>query len=113
MDLIICIVVLWALAKGILAIGGVHRRVSLGGFFGGMFAAPTLGWPTGVQEEDRDRIWSWEAPLPTPASGDPAAVYRDPERAFATLDPDLGGGEIEDVATAPIPVRRVRGRARW
>jgi hypothetical protein len=52
---------------------------------GGLFAGPgELGWPAGVQEEDRDRIWSWAPP--------PQAVE----------------GDLIDRDVAPVPVRPVR-----
>ena len=37
--------------------------------FGGMFRAPGLGWPSGVQEDD-DLQWSWSATKATAPSID-------------------------------------------
>jgi hypothetical protein len=64
MDLLIYIVVFGALATGLIVLGGTYGRSGPTGLLRGMFSSPTLGWPVGVQEEDRDRIWSWDQ-LPT------------------------------------------------
>ena len=64
MDLLIYVVVFGALAKGLIVLGGAHGQSEPTGLLRGMFSSPTLGWPEGVQEEDRDRIWAWDS-LPT------------------------------------------------
>jgi hypothetical protein len=74
------------LARGARALGvHVRARPTDAALLGGLFAGPgELGWPPGVQEEDRDRIWSW-APRPQAVEGD-------------LIDRDV----------APVPVGRVR-----
>jgi hypothetical protein len=89
MELLIYLAVFAVVAYGLVALGGAYVRAGPAGLFGGMFRAPTLGWPVGVQEEDRDRVWSWAPPGAEP---DDADVI------------DLGGSTVE-----PTPVRRVRG----
>jgi hypothetical protein len=80
-----------ALAKSLRLVRSVYGRASPAGLFAGMFVAPGLGWPEGVQEEDLDRPWSWETPSPA---------------REATREPPVA--ELIDVEDAGIPVHRVR-----
>ncbi len=57
-------VVFGAIAKALMLVRSGYGRASPAGLFAGLFVAPGLGWPEGVQEEDRDRLWSWDAPRP-------------------------------------------------
>jgi hypothetical protein len=86
-------VIFGAFAKALLLDRSGNGRASPAGLFAGMFVAPGLGWPVGVQEEDRDRLWSWAAPPPRPEvpPGPPVAEL---------IDLDAGG----------VPVQRVRRR---
>jgi hypothetical protein len=88
MELLIYLVVFGVVAKGLLTIGGVYGRSGPAGLLGGMFSSPTLGWPHGVQEEDRDRAWSWDPPPNEPD------------------DVDLF--DVGDVPVEPAPVHRLR-----
>lgn len=83
--------VLGALAKSLLVVRSVYGRASPAGLFAGMFVAPGLGWPRGVQEEDRDRPWGWDASTPAPATA-----------------PDPPVAELIDVEDGGIPVHQVR-----
>ena len=80
-----------ALAKSLRLVRSVYGRASPAGLFAGMFVAPGLGWPEGVQEEDLDRPWSWETPSPARAA-----------------TPEPPAAELIDVEDAGIPVHRVR-----
>jgi hypothetical protein len=88
--LIVLIVLIAALVKGASYLGITFGRSGPAGLLRGMFSAPSLDWPHGVQEEDRERIWSWEAP----ATGPPAKEAPD--------------AEVVEVTEERVPVRRVR-----
>ena len=107
MEVVLDIVVLGALARAFMAIGRVYGRVSPAGLLSGLFTAPTLGWPIGVQEEDRDRAWSWSTPTSSPVVPGPDLASEDGLPAGRTED-FAQPGAIEDIASAQIPVRRVR-----
>jgi hypothetical protein len=114
MELIGYFAILVVLARALGVLGRVYARASPSGLLDGMFSAPTLGWPVGVQEEDREQIWNWTAPAPDPAGSD-AQVVADADRATACAELQAGftedfalAGAIEDIAVAPIPVQRVR-----
>jgi len=79
------------LARTLRRVGSAYGRASPAGLFAGMFVAPGLGWPVGVQEEDRDRPWGWV----TPPRARPAA-------------PEPPGPALVDIEDAGIPVQRVR-----
>ena len=86
MEVALLIVFAALLARGARVLGvHVRARPTDVALLGGLFAGPgELGWPPGVQEEDRDRIWSWAPP--------PQAVE----------------GDLIDRDVAPVPVGRVR-----
>lgn len=88
MDLLVYLVVSLIVAKGLMMIGGVDGRSGPAGLFRGMFSSPNLGWPRGVQEEDRERAWSWDSPPTEPD------------------DVDLI--DVGDVTVEPAPVQRLR-----
>ena len=88
MDLLVYFVVFGVLATGLLVLRGAYGRSGPTGLLRGMFSSPSLGWPEGVQEEDRDRVWSWDT---APTEPDDADLI------------DLGDASIE-----PAPVHRIR-----
>jgi hypothetical protein len=88
MELLIDLAIFGGVAYGLFTLRSADDRTGLAGLFRGMFSAPTLGWPDGVQEEDRDRVWSW---APPDAEPDDADVI------------ELGGSTID-----PAPVNPVR-----
>jgi hypothetical protein len=49
-----------AIAETLALVGSVDGRAGPAGLFTGLFVAPALGWPHGVQEEDGDRPWRWD-----------------------------------------------------
>jgi hypothetical protein len=95
MDLVVFIVLLVVLVKGASVLGVAFGRSGPAGLLGGMFAAPSLDWPHGVQEEDRDRAWSWEA-----------AAAELP----ATEPPGVEVVEVVEVTAERAPVQPVRRR---
>lgn len=74
------------LARAVRFVGATHGRDRRAGatLLEGLFTRPDgLGWPPGVQEEDRDRIWSWSPP------------------------PETVEGDLIDAGVAAVPVQRV------
>ena len=90
MDLVVLIVLIAALVKGASLLGITFGRSGPAGLLGGMFSAPTVDWPQGVQEEDRDRVWSWSPP---------------PAESKAGEAPDA---EVVESLDERAPVQRVR-----
>ena len=71
--LLIALVVLLARGARFLGMMDARAQQAGAGVLDGLFAlsreysrSGELGWPHGVQEEDRDRVWTW-APPPEPA----------------------------------------------
>ena len=64
---------------------------------GGMFHAPDLGWPSGVQEDD-DMHWSWAAGTP----GEPA----DRTVVRRTAAPELEEIDARSIRLPLQPIRR-------
>jgi hypothetical protein len=96
--LLIALVALLARGARFLGIMDARAQRAGDGVINGLFAlsreysrSGELGWPHGVQEEDRDRIWTW-APPPEAPEGD-----------FIELQ-----GELEDAEVAVVRVHRVR-----
>jgi hypothetical protein len=78
MDFVVLIVLVAALVKGASYLGITFGRSGPAGLLQGMFSNSSLGWPHGVQEEDRDRLWSWEEPpAERPAAEPPAGEVVD------------------------------------
>ena len=99
MDFVVVIVLLVVLVTGASLLGIGFGRSGPAGLLGGLFSAPSLDWPHGVQEEDRDRVWSWEAAAAEPPATEPPA----------TEPPDA---EVVEVTAVRAPVQRVRRRLR-
>lgn len=55
-----------------------------------------LGWPHGVQEEDRDRVWTWSPPAQAPQS-------EAPDGDFIEIQ-----GELVEAEVAVVRVHRTR-----
>jgi hypothetical protein len=89
MELVVGLIALVAFATGARMLGSAYGRGGPSGMFRGLFGATGLDWPAGVQEEDRDRVWSWSEPA------EPAEP----------VDPD---GELVEVSNGAVPVGRVR-----
>lgn len=70
--------------------GGSVRAVS------GMFRAPDLGWPSGVQEDD-DLHWTW-AP---PAQGASGTRTRPADPELLELEPSSPGLVVQPVRHSP------------
>lgn len=99
MEVLILIALVALLARGARFLGMMEARSGRIGdgvvdALNGMFVlsreysrSGELGWPRGVQEEDRDRVWSWSPPAAAP------------EGDFIDIE-----GEIVD---AEVPVARV------
>jgi hypothetical protein len=104
MDVVTYIVVLAFLGRIALAIGGAYARIGPSDFLSGLFSAPTLGWPSGVQEEDRERLWSWSPAPASPIVDGPLIGAADPTDAISAA--------IEDIPDSAIPLRRVHGQTR-
>jgi hypothetical protein len=96
--------VLGAFAKALMLVRSVDGRASPAGLFVGMFAAPGLGWPEGVQEEDRDRLWSWDVPSLEPEAPIGTAAAAEPGAA-----PGVPVAELIDVEVGTVSVHPVRG----
>jgi hypothetical protein len=91
-SIVVVIVLLVVLVKGASLLGIAFGRSGPAGLLGGMFSAPSLDWPHGVQEEDRDRVWSWDLPRTEQPTTEPPAA------------------EVVEVTAERAPVQRVRGR---
>jgi hypothetical protein len=109
--LLIIVVALLARLARTLGMMDARTRRTGAGVLDGLFAfsgqysnSGELGWPPGVQEEDRDRIWRWTAP--EAAAGDLIAGEGD----FIDAEGDFSAaqGALIDADVAPVPVRRVR-----
>ncbi len=87
MEVVVSLIALVAFATGARMLGSASGRAGPAGLFRGLFGSTGLGWPTGVQEEDRDRLWSW---------AEPAEPQDEPD------------DELVDVSEGAVPVRRVR-----
>jgi hypothetical protein len=74
---------------GALAIGGSSSSIQT---FGGMFRAPALGWPSGVQEDD-DLQWSWS----------PSKAIAPARRPSSVAEPEVP--ELFDVDSSSHPLR--------
>ncbi len=70
MELLIYVVVFGVLARAFALLGGGYGRSGPSGLLSGLFNSPGLGWPEGVQEEDRERVWSWAPPAVVPDDAD-------------------------------------------
>ena len=114
MELVVYIAVLGVLARVLTMVGAVYSRASPSGFLTGLFTAPTLGWPVGVQEEDRDRVWNWDPPdsdVVAPSARVAAVDGRigaDRDLVAESTADFVPAGAIEDIDVARIPVYRVR-----
>ena len=86
---------------GALAIGASGSSIQT---FGGMFRAPTLGWPSGVQEDD-DLQWTWSPAVPA-AAVPAAAVPRRTEPEVVDTQPELVDVEPGSVGLRLQPIHR-------
>lgn len=93
-------VVFGAIAKALMLVRSVDGRASPAGLFAGIFVAPGLGWPEGVQEEDRDRLWSWDA---SPSS---SSITIEPPAAQPVLPMEPRVGVLIDLDVGGVPVHR-------
>lgn len=77
---------------------------------GGMFHAPDLGWPSGVQEDD-DMHWSWAARKRGDRTGD-RTEYRTGDRIDdRAARQRIAGPELEEIDSGSVrlllqPIRR-------
>lgn len=85
----VSLIALVAFAMGARMLGSACGRAGPAGMFRGLFDSPGLDWPTGVQEEDRDRLWSWAQPVK-------------PEEPLADVQ------ELVEVREQAVSVSRVR-----
>jgi hypothetical protein len=85
-----------AIAKTLMLLRPGSGRTEPSVLFEGLFSAPDLGWPHGVQEEDRDRLWSWDPP-PLRSDARPIEAH-----------PQLPKAELIDLVVGGVPVRPVR-----
>ena len=97
MDVAVVIVMLVAVAVAASVVWSLLGRSGPSDVLAGLFVAPTLGWPHGVQEEDRERAW---VPSPGEADGAGAPAGGGPG--------DAPSAEVVDVETERAPLRRVR-----
>jgi len=77
---LIAVVALALLIAAMVALAWICPRGE-GGLMSGLFRAPDLGWPRGVQEEDPPPSWSQPAPReallpPEPIPVRPGATHR-------------------------------------
>ena len=89
MEIVVSLMALVAFATGARMLWSTDARAGPAGLFRGLFGSQGLDWPTGVQEEDRDRLWSWADP-PEP------------------VDPAETEDELVDLSVGAVPVRPVR-----
>jgi len=86
MDLVVLIVALVVVLRVAALVVGSLRRSGPSDLLGGLFVAPSLGWPHGVQEEDLERAWVPRPPATAVALGPVGAEPADAEPVAEILD---------------------------
>jgi hypothetical protein len=95
-----------ALAKALTFVGSDDRQAGPAGLFSGLFVGPSLGWPAGVQEEDRDRPWAWAVGLTEPTPPEVVTPTTTARSATRHAD-DEAVAVFIDFDVPRVPVQRV------